>query len=161
MQLHVRRFTQCLCVFIMCYMSAMLRNVYVVITCSRQLRVCLYKYPEWMNVTQCLYVVITCYVHCAVTCLSCYTMFTCCHYMLQAVTRNSSLQKPAFHCCTFSLITAHFVHHCTLKQIQTCCCCLNRAYTALSSLRLSWVEIFVRLTVNRQRTDQTSSSFSK
>src|SRR6218665_2342913 len=24
--------------------------------------------------------------------------------------------KAAFHHCTFSFITAHFVHHCTLKQ---------------------------------------------
>src|SRR6218665_3639072 len=24
--------------------------------------------------------------------------------------------KTAFHNCTFSFITAHFVHHCTLKQ---------------------------------------------
>jgi len=24
--------------------------------------------------------------------------------------------KTAFHHCTFSIITAHFMHHCTLKQ---------------------------------------------
>src|SRR6218665_158232 len=40
---------------------------------------------------------------------------------------HSSLHKQpfitaqtAFHHCTFSLITAHFVHHCTLKQALLC-----------------------------------------
>src|SRR6218665_2030838 len=29
---------------------------------------------------------------------------------------NSLPAQTAFHHCTFSFITAHFVHHCTLKQ---------------------------------------------
>ena len=28
--------------------------------------------------------------------------------------------QTAFHHCTFSFITAHFVHHCTLKQALRC-----------------------------------------
>src|SRR6218665_2760486 len=28
--------------------------------------------------------------------------------------------QTAFHHCTFRFITAHFVHHCTLKQALTC-----------------------------------------
>src|SRR6218665_3594360 len=29
--------------------------------------------------------------------------------------------QRAFHNCTFQVINAHFVHHCTLKQALQCC----------------------------------------
>ena len=34
----------------------------------------------------------------------------------------------AFHHCAFSFITAHFVHHCTLKQALVAACSIHVAY---------------------------------
>src|SRR6218665_1520890 len=47
---------------------------------------------------------------------SSFLCFTPNFLLLHTVVRDSSLQKTPFHHCTFSFITAHFVHHSTLMS---------------------------------------------
>src|SRR6218665_421969 len=42
-----------------------------------------------------------------------------------------STAHTAFHHCTFQVMTAHFVHHCTLKQAVHCWCFVGIAVLEL------------------------------